>query len=165
MKAWFVVRTKTGAEDRAAWHLKNQGFEVYLPRYSKVIRHARKTQTVLRPVFPGYLFVSISLKQQQWRAINSTVGVIGLVQFGNAPCAVADSIVDMIRTQEQNGVVNLALNGLKKGDVVRIQAGAFAEHMALLEEVSGDRRAILLLDLMGREVRVQASVENLAKAS
>ena len=48
MKSWFVVRLKTGAESRAAWHLNNQGFDVYLPQYRKEIRHARKTQTVLR---------------------------------------------------------------------------------------------------------------------
>ena len=37
MKSWFVVRLKTGAESRAAWHLNNQGFDVYLPQYRKEI--------------------------------------------------------------------------------------------------------------------------------
>jgi len=165
MATWFVVRTKTGAEDRAAWHLKNQGFDVYLPQYRKEIRHARKTQTVLRPVFSGYLFVSIDLEQQRWGVINNTMGVIGLVQFDSTPCPVSEGIVDMVRRREKDGVVNLALDGLKKGDVVRVREGAFAEHVALLDEISSDKRAILLLDLMGREVRISASVENLAKAS
>lgn len=165
MKSWFVVRTKTGAEDRAVWHLKNQGFEAYLPRYRKEIRHARKTQTVLRPVFPGYVFVRMDLEQQRWRAINGTMGVISLVQFGEAPRAIADVIIDDIRQREEGGVVSLAPDGLKAGDIVRVREGAFAEHMALLAEVSDDKRVILLLDLMGREVRISARKENLAKAS
>jgi hypothetical protein len=37
---WYVVRTHALSEDRAAWHLKNRGFDVYLPRYSKQRRHA-----------------------------------------------------------------------------------------------------------------------------
>ena len=54
MSAWYVVRVKTAQEDRAVWHLKNQGFHVYMPKYRKTIRHARKVQNVLRPLFPGY---------------------------------------------------------------------------------------------------------------
>ncbi|MBL4615228.1 MAG: hypothetical protein JKY27_10200 [Magnetovibrio sp.] len=165
MKAWFVVRTKTGAEDRAAWHLNNQGFEAYLPRYRKQIRHARKTSTVLRAVFPGYLFVSMDLEQQRWRAINGTMGVISLVQFGEAPRPISDTVVDVIRAREEGGVVNLAPDGLKVGDRVRVREGAFADHEALLAEVSDDKRVILLLNLMGREVRVTACKESLAKAS
>ena len=165
MKAWFVVRTKTGAEERAVWHLNNQGFEAYLPRYRKEVRHARKTSIVLRPVFPGYVFVRMDLEQQRWRAINGTMGVISLVQFGDEPRPVRDVVVNAIREREKDGVVNLAPEGLRKGDLVRVREGAFADHTALLEEVSDEKRVILLLDLMGREVRVTAPMENLAKAS
>ncbi len=165
MKAWFVVRTKTGAEDRARWHLNNQDFEVYLPRYRKTIRHARKTSTVLRALFPGYLFVRMDTEQQRWRAINGTLGVISLVQLGDGPCAISDGIVNAVREREEGGVVSLAPNGLKPGDHVRVREGVFADHTALLAEVSDDRRVILLLNLMGREVRVSASREDLAKAS
>lgn len=166
MKSWFVVRTKTGVEDRAAWHIGNQGFEVYLPRYRKQIRHARKTQTVLRPVFPGYLFVRIDMEQQRWRAINGTVGVISLVGFGGSPSPLSDAIIGAIRASEdKTGAITMAQQGLQKGDRVRVREGAFADHMALLEEVCDAKRVILLLDLMGREVRVTAPMENLAKAS
>jgi len=165
MKAWFVVRAKTSGEERAVWHLNNQGFEAYLPRYSKTIRHARKTSNVLRPVFPGYVFVRMDLQHQRWRAINGTMGVISLVQFGDTPRPIADVIIDAIREREQDGVVSLAPQDLKKGDRVRVREGAFAGHLALLEEVSDEKRVILLLDLMGRQVRVAAPVDNLAKAS
>lgn len=166
MGAWYVVRTKTGAEERAVWHLKNQGFEAYLPRYRKQIRHARKTQTVLRPLFPGYVFVSMDLGQQRWRAINGTMGVISLVQFGDTPKPIPTAMVDLIRAREDAvGVINVAPDGLKKGDRVRVREGAFADYTALLEEVSDEKRVILLLDLMGRAVRISVPMESLAKAS
>lgn len=166
MSGWFVVRTQPRAEERASWHLNNQGYEVYLPRYRKQVRHARKTETVLRPLFPGYVFVRIDTLRQRWRSINGTVGVISLVQFGNEPVSVPAAVVDAIRTREDvGGVVSLAPEGLKKGDVVRVRDGAFADYTALLEEVSDEKRVILLLDLMGREVRVSVPMENLAKAS
>jgi len=166
MSEWYIVRTQTRAEERAVRHLNNQGFDAYLPRYSKQIRHARKTQTALRPLFPGYVFVYIDTEHQRWRAINGTVGVIELVQFGDGPKPIRAEIVDAIRAREDSkGVVSLAPESLKKGDSVRVREGAFADSVALLEEVSDQKRVFLLLDLMGREVRVSMPTENLTKVS
>lgn len=166
MTAWFVVRAKTGAEERAVWHLNNQGFETYLPRYRKQVRHARKTSTVLKPLFPGYVFVNMDLGRQRWRSVNGTMGVISLVQFGDEPAPLPQAMIDAIRAREDaEGAVSVARDDLKKGDRVRVREGAFADYMAILDEVSDDKRVFLMLDLMGREVRVSVPLENLAKAS
>ena len=165
MNGWFVVRTKSNAEERAVWHLKNQGFEVYLPRYRKQVRHARKTQTVLRALFPGYVFVYMNPERQRWRSVNGTVGVVSLVQFGDKPHPVSGVIVADIRAREEDGAVSLAPQGLQKGDHVRVREGAFEDHMALLAEVCDQKRVILLLELMGRKVRVSAQTEHLEKVS
>ena len=165
MKKWFVVRTKAQLEGRALWHLKNQGFDAYLPRYRKQIRHARKMQTVLRPLFPGYVFVSMDMAQQRWRSINGTAGVISLVQFGNKPAVMSSEMIDVIRGREdQEGAVCLAPDNLQKGDRVCIHEGSFADFDAIIDEVSGDKRVFLMLELLGRAVRVSAPIGCLAKA-
>jgi len=166
MLEWYIARTQPRAEERAVWHLNNQGFEAYLPRYRKEIRHARRTEMVMRPLFPGYVFVLVNTKHQGLHVINSTIGVISLVQFGAMPRSISSSVVDGIRAREDStGIINLSTNGLKKGDCVRVREGAFADCTALLDQVSDQKRVYLLLDLMGREVRVSVPMENLAKAS
>jgi len=166
MKSWFVVRTKIRSEDQSAIHLKRQGFEVFLPRYRKHIRHARKLSTVLRPLFSGYLFVRIDVGQQRWQSINSTVGVISLVSSGSSPCPIPDAIVDALQAREdRDGIVSLVPPALQCGDQVRLLDGAFADYTAFLEEVCDEKRVILLLDLMGSQVRVKTCLENLAKVS
>ncbi len=165
MSGWFVVRTKSNAEDRAVWHLKNQGFDVYLPRYRKQVRHARKTQTVLRPLFPGYMFVRMDPARQRWQAVNGTVGVVSLVQFGDLPHPISSEVVEAIRAREEDGAVSLAPQGLQRGDRVRVREGVFVDHMALLEEVCDQKRVFLLLELMGRKVRVKVQTEHLEKVS
>jgi len=166
MKAWFVVRTKTCSEEQSAAHLKRQEFEVFLPRYRKQIRHARKVSTVLRPLFAGYLFVRIDTDEQRWRSINSTLGVISLVPSGSVAYPICDEIIDDLRAREdKDGVLCLGPIGLKSGDLVRFRDGVFVEHIAFLEEVCDEKRVILLLDLMGSQVRVTTRVENLAKVS
>lgn len=166
MEHWYVTRTKCSAEHRAVWNLNNQGFTTYLPRYRKQIRHARKTQTVLRPLFPGYVFVRMDAEQPRLSVINNTFGVIGLVQFGSEPQSIPAAMVEAIRSREdETGAVSLAPDGLKKGDRVRFLEGAFIDYTALLEEISDDKRAILLIDLMGRAIRISAPMEHLSKAS
>lgn len=165
MGGWYVVRTKTGFEERAIRHLNNQGFETYLPRYRRQVRHARKTKTVLRPLFPGYLFVKLDLGRHRWRSVNGTMGVICLVQFGETPDEVPTTLVDAFRAREdEGGAIDLMPSGLKKGDHVRVRDGALAEYTALLEDMPDNKRVILLLELMGREVRVTAPLESIAKA-
>jgi len=165
MKRWYVIRTQPNGEDKASFHLRAQGFDVFLPKRRKQRRHARKTETVLRALFPGYLFVNIDVEAQQWRSINGTVGVKNIFCHGDKPMAVPIGVIEEIQSREIDGAVSLAPKGLKKGDMVRVIDGAFADCSALLEELTDEKRAILLLDLLGREVRVSAPLENLAIAS
>jgi transcriptional antiterminator RfaH len=165
MSEWFVVRTKVRAEERTVWHLNNQGFETYMPRYHTQVRHARRSRTVLRPLFPGYVFVRIASTHQSWRPINNTIGVISLVQFGDGPMPIDPIIIETIRGREDNsGVVKLDPVGLEKGDRVRVREGVFADHTALLEDVPDQNRVYLMLELMGRNVRFNVPMENLAIA-
>lgn len=40
------------------------------------------------------------------------------------------------------------------GDPIRVRAGAFCDYLGLFEGLSGDERVTILLDLLGRKVRV-----------
>lgn len=166
MKHWYVVSTHARGEARAEQHLRNQDFEAYLPRYRKQRRHARKVDVVLAPLFPRYIFVRLDLDMQRWRSVNGTQGVSHIICCGETPAPVPEGIVECIMARENDaGAVMLAPRGPVRGDVLRITEGALADQIGLFEEMVDEKRAILLLDLMGREVRITADVENLAAAS
>ncbi|MBY0558653.1 transcription termination/antitermination NusG family protein [Hyphomicrobium sp.] len=76
---WIAVSTHPNRERTAAFNLRNQGYDVYVPVIRKQIRHARRVSDVLRPLFPGYLFVCLASTQSRWRPILSTVGVRSVV--------------------------------------------------------------------------------------
>src|SRR5207245_5195270 len=78
--SWYAVYTQPHAETKAFEHLRRQGYSVYLPRYRTRISHARRRQTVLRPLFPRYLFAGIDGASMRWRPILSTFGVTDLVR-------------------------------------------------------------------------------------
>ena len=157
MKQWYVVNTKAREEPKASFNLKRQGFNAYLPQYKKTRRHARRIDTVLAPLFPKYLFVEFDLDLERWSSINSTTGVKKLIMFGSLPATLPSELVEEIRTREDvEGVVSLnQYLKIKQGDQVTINSGAFSEHSGIFECQDDDKRIIILLKLMGRDVRVR----------
>lgn len=159
MKRWYIASTKPRQEEKAAHHLRNQGFETYLPRYYKTRRHARRVEKVLRPLFPGYVFIRLDTSMDRWRPVNGTLGVNHILTNGDKPADVPVGVVEEIQASEdRGGVVTLQRPALKKGDKLRLLQGAFVDCVGILEEMPDDKRVVLLLELLGRQVRVKAPV-------
>jgi transcriptional antiterminator RfaH len=162
---WYVVHTQSQNEGRADLNLRRQGFVTYLPRYLRTRRHARRVETVARPLFPRYLFVAMDVARDRWRAVQSTFGVSGLVVVGNDPVALPDGLVDEIRARECEGFIKLGLPaGVAPGSPVRLVDGVFAEYRGVLERLAGELRVAVLLKLLGREVRVFVPVASVGTA-
>ena len=153
---WYVAQTHPHAEAKAGLHLSRQGFENYLPRYLRKRRHARRVDTVAAPLYPGYIFVAIDCEVQRWRSIQSTIGVSRLVCRGDEPAAVPEGIVEELkRQQDENGWIVLRPRPrFNAGDPVRVVEGAFSDCLGLYEGIDDRARAAILLDLLGRKVRV-----------
>jgi len=164
--AWYAVHTRPQAEAKALENLLRQGYEAYLPRYRTEIRHARRRQTVLRPLFPRYLFAGIDREAMRWRPILSTVGVSDLVRSGDGPLPVAPEIVEALRAQEGSGAFDALARrrAPRPGDLVRIGAGAFDDMIGRLIELRDQDRVVVLLDLLGRKVRAQIPAASLEAA-
>lgn len=165
MRRWYVVQTQIRGEEQAARHLRNQRFDVFLPRYRKEVRHARRRHEALRPLFPGYLFVALDIDLERWRAINGTIGVRRLIASGESPTPVPDGVVEEIEARgDDAGIVALAPRTLRPGQGVRLETGPFAQCQGIFEEMVDERRVVLLLDLLGRQVRTRVDVSALAVA-
>jgi transcriptional antiterminator RfaH len=154
---WYVVYSRPRAEGTALANLARQGYRVYLPRYRTTIRHARRREPVSRPLFPRYLFAGFDLAAMRWRPILSTFGVSGIVRAGDEPVPVPDPLVTALRLQEAAGLFD-RMTGTRApriGELVRVTAGAFQEMVGRLIELRDQDRVVVLLELLGREVRAQ----------
>jgi transcriptional antiterminator RfaH len=164
--SWHVAQTHVHGEAKAAFHLRRQGYLVYLPRYLKRRRHARRIETVAAPLFPRYLFIAIDRHVQGWRSIQSTVGVSHLVCNGDEPANVPDAIITDLRGREDEyGFVGLDRTPrFFRGDKVQVIGGAFDSCLGLFEGMADRERVAILLDLLGRKVRVVLDGEAIAAA-
>ena len=144
MKKWYLIKTKPRQEKIAIENLENQGYEVFCP-----IAKINNLPVVL---FPGYLFVQLNDKTQNWSPINSTKGVSHFVKFGLNFAKVPTSVIKFIKTNQHITTEKLInLNKFKPGDKVQISDGVFKNFVAIFKSYKPDERVILLMNLLGQE--------------
>lgn len=154
---WYVAETQPRQERVAEAHLRRQGFETFLPQFRALRRHARRTEIVSRPLFPGYVFVGFDPAQTRWRSVNGTVGCRRLVGFGDNPQPLPQRVLTALRArQDAEGFIHMddPLSKLPQGAALRVTEGPFADLVGLFQTRDDAMRVILLLDLLGRPTRV-----------
>jgi transcriptional antiterminator RfaH len=82
------------------------------------------------------------------------------------PVSVDDSVVDALKAREdESGFVRLERRSpFSPGDRVRVVDGAFVDSIALVEGVTDRERVSILLEFLGRKVRVLVGAELIAAA-
>ena len=161
---WVVLNTQPHREGVAVENLRRQQFSTYCPMVRRQVRHARKTTNVLRPLFPGYLFVGLEPGRQRWRPLLSTVGVRTLVRFGNAPAHLDAKFIECLKAREADGAVEISVPEFRIGQEVRFAGGAFDGLVATIVAMSEKDRMTLLLNLLQGRVRVTVNASALTAA-
>lgn len=156
MKEWYVIKTAYNKEKTAIFNLKNQKFEIYMPKYKRFIRHARKLNSVIRPLFPGYLFVNLDLDNQRWININFTYGVKSIVSMGGKPACVPKKIINELKDREDKlGITDIVENSsLEKGQDIIVSQGVLAGKKGLFDGFTEGKRIKILFDFLGRKTAV-----------
>ena len=161
---WYVVHTQPHRETQAARQLENQNYRVFLPRFLKSRRHARKIETGLVPLFPRYLFIILDLTRDHWRSVNGTYGVDRLLMRADGPEAVPEGLVEqLIELSGANGSVRYTPH-FRNGQVIKVAAGPFAEFMGEFQHLDGSGRVRVLLNLLGCKVPVFLPVSHVIPA-
>ena len=144
--SWFVVETKSRQEALAVDNLRRQNYKVLCPRLVRRKRSRGRWCDVEEAMFPGYLFVALTLGEDDSAPIKSTIGCKGLVKFGGYPRPVPREIIlPLIGTDEVPIKVDA---DIKPGDGVHIESGPLQGLEAVFATRKGRDRAILLLSLM-----------------
>jgi transcriptional antiterminator RfaH len=121
--------------------------------------------TIEAAFFPGYLFVALDLKRQQWRSVNGTFGVASLVMRGDEPHPVPRGGVEtLIALTDEGGILQIGQN-LKLGAAIRLAAGPFTEKLGILNRMDDSGCIRVLLGIFGRQVPVSTHSHNALPAA
>ena len=164
MKAWYCAYTQPRMEFWARSNLWERGFEVYLPVHRRRRSHARRVDWVSAPLFPRYLFVEVDFDAGERRGVASAPGVAHLVAFGERPATVAPEIVAEIRAREDaSGHIDVR-KAWTPGEAVTVRHGALCEQAGLFQAIDDGQRVVVLLNLLGRQVRVRLPEHAISRA-
>jgi transcriptional antiterminator RfaH len=161
---WIVVNTHPHKEAAAILNLQNQGYSTYCPMLRKRVRHARRTANVLRPLFPGYLFIELTDEALSWRPILSTIGVRTIVRNGDEPSRLDAQFVSALRAREQDGVIVAPPSPYVAGQKIRITDGPFDGTVATIIDLAEKDRLVVLMDVLNRPVNVKISASQVSPA-
>lgn len=152
---WCVVKALHREETRAEFNLLRQGYNTFLPRIRRQVRHARRTEWRSVPLFPGYLFVSLDPAVTPWRPIQSTFGVTGLVRFADRPATLPVGLVERLRALSgPDGIMSAADKDILVGDKVRVSGGVFDDWIGEVIALPDTDRISLLLKAAHRSIEV-----------
>lgn len=165
---WYAVKTHPRKEFYAKTNYENQSMEVFLPVTIRIARHARKVKEVLSPLFPGYLFLRLPHRQENWVAVFSTRGAVGPVRFGDYYPPVPDWFIDGLRDRaDENGIISVGTKekfGFEPGDRVRVKGPNDTIIEGVLKALDGRDRAIILLDMLKKQVKTTVPISALRAA-
>jgi transcriptional antiterminator RfaH len=158
---WLAVNTHPHREHIAIENLSRQDFETYCPLIQRQVRHARRTRHVMRPLFPGYVFVRINPDLQRWRPILSTFGVRSLVRCGDRLSFIEDGFVAGLRARELDGIIIKPAEPYQLGQQVRMRSGPFDGLVATIIEMDEKDRLVVLMDLLNQSVKVRVAATDI----
>ena len=161
---WVAVATRPNAEGQAVQNLKRQGYECYCPYTRVVRRHARRSETVTRPFFPGYLFVRLDRARDQWRPIMYSRGVRTVVRFGEKLGIVPEEVIEsLVAWEEHEGLKSPpAVERLAAGQRVALHGTLFDEFVCTVLSIEARDRVCVLLEFMQHAVKMVVPSENVA---
>jgi transcriptional antiterminator RfaH len=166
---WHVIHTKPRQEFRAEENLKNQGFEVFLPTYRIEKLRNGKLSIQIEALFSRYLFIRLDKTTSNWPPIRSTKGVSELLRFGKVedPVVVPDDLISTLqhRTSHEEPIHTL----FESGDAIEIKSGAFIGMNGFYENMiqvpSGEVRAMLLVEFLGRKQRLSVGLNEIKRVA
>jgi transcription antitermination factor NusG len=160
---WYAAYTSANHEKRVVEQLGVREVEHFLPLYASQRRWKDRRMTLDLPLFPGYVFVRLALRDRL--RVQQVPGVARLVGFNGTPAALPDEEIETLRKSLGNGIHVEPHPYLTVGRRVRIKSGPLAGVEGVLLRRRGNSRLVISIDLIQRSVAVDADAMDVEPAA
>src|SRR5580704_136550 len=93
---WYAAYTSANHEKKVSVELGCRSVESFLPLYSSVRRWKDRRVQLQLPLFPGYVFVRLALRDRL--RVVQIPSVVRLVGFGGLPTALPDTEIEILQS-------------------------------------------------------------------
>jgi transcription antitermination factor NusG len=150
---WYAASTRANHEKNVAEHLAARSVEHFLPLYESVRRWKDRRVRLQMPLFPGYVFVHISLCDRL--RVLQIPSVASLVRFNGIPAALSETEIETLKASLEQGIQVVPHPYLNVGRRVRVAAGPLEGLEGIVIRKKNALRFVISLDLIQRSVVVE----------
>jgi transcription antitermination factor NusG len=162
LKLWYAAYTRANHEKRVAEQLSACAVERFLPLYASVRRWKDRRVELQLPLFPGYVFVRIALRDRL--QVLEIPSVARLVGFNGTPTPLPEGEIEALKAGLEGGVRAMPHPYLKVGRRVRVRSGPLAGMAGILVRHKGRFRVVISVEAIQRSVAVEMDATELEPA-
>jgi transcription antitermination factor NusG len=158
---WYVAHTSANHEKRVTQQLHERSVENFLPLYDSVRRWKDRRMKLQLPLFPGYVFVRLPLRERL--KVLQVPGVARLISFNGQPAALPDKEIEALRTGLAAQLRTEPHPYLTIGRRVRVRGGPLEGVEGILIRKKNACRVVVSLDLIMKSASVEVDASDLER--
>lgn len=163
--SWYCFRSQPKRERIAVESIRREvGLEAFSPRFRFFKKTRSGKKRFVEALFPGYIFVNCDLNLHLRHAVTRR-GVMGVVKYGPRIPEILPAMISDLQSEfseVDQDLIDIPEDKIEPGCEVDIVSGSFASMKAVVTQlIPAKQRVAVLLDILGREVSVELSEEEL----
>ncbi len=160
---WYAAHTRARHEKCVDAQMAQRSIECFLPLFDSVRRWKDRRMRMRLPLFPGYVFVRVALRDRL--QVLQIPGVVQLISFNGVPAPLEDEEIGNLRRALSDGVCARPHPFLSVGRRVRIRDGALAGCEGILNRWKGGVRVVMSIELIQRSISLEVDAASLEPAA
>ena len=159
---WYAVYTKSRHEKVVAEELWQKEIEVFLPLRSIVSKWKDRRKEVQFPLFPGYLFVKVPIKERRLDIIKVR-SVVRIIGYENEPIPIPTDQIVAVKTLVFSELPYDPFPDIAVGNRVRVKRGPLRGLDGVLVEKKSNYRFVISVDLIQQAVACEIDAADVEK--
>jgi transcription antitermination factor NusG len=159
---WYAVYTNANHEKRVAQQLEQRSIEHLLPLYESVRRWKDRRVRLQMPLFPGYVFARLALRNRV--QLLQVPGVVQLVSFSGRPAPLPEEDIQVIQNCFGRDRRAQPHPYLQAGRRMRVMRGPLLGLEGIILRRKNKTHFVLSFELIMRSVAVEIDETDLAPA-
>jgi|SRR5436309_5961581 len=159
---WYAAYTCANHEKCVAAELRARNVEHFLPLYTSVRRWRDRRVQLELPLFPGYVFARLALRNRL--RVLQVPSVVRLVGFNGLPAALPDEEMEILRAGLAQRLRAEPCPYLQIGRRVRVKSGALRGLEGILLKKKSGYRFMLSMELIQRSIEVEVDAVDIEDA-
>ena len=164
-KKWYALLTRSRFENVVTEAIQKKSIDCFLPKIKVLSKRRDRKKIIDVPMFPGYLFVNISLAPKEYLDVVKTVGAVRLLGTHSCPIPVSEQHIESLKiiTGAETEVITGINSSLRQGEPVMVVNGHMAGIKGEFVTHKGRGRVIIRVEALGQFAGVEIDVADLEK--